>query len=145
MMRALIDTNVLLDVLLARVQFVHEAEAIWQAQLDREFEGFVAAISISNIFYVARKIIGVEKARAAVKLILDDWTVTPIDRHILQAALQLNTLDFEDAIQITSAQHTDLDCIVTRDPNDFHNSSLPIYSPAKFLELLNKNKLINDE
>jgi hypothetical protein len=44
-MRALFDTNVILDILLDRQPFVEDAKAIWKANRDGRFEGYVCAIT----------------------------------------------------------------------------------------------------
>ena len=42
-MRALIDTNVLLDLFLERPVLVGDADAIWQANVEGRFEGYISA------------------------------------------------------------------------------------------------------
>jgi predicted nucleic acid-binding protein len=59
-MRALIDTNILLDLLLDRPPFADGAEAIWEACRDSRFDGYVSAISLINVFYIVRKAHGIQ-------------------------------------------------------------------------------------
>ena len=53
-MRALIDTNILLDLLLDRPEFVADATAIWDANRTQKFDGYISAVSPINVFYIAR-------------------------------------------------------------------------------------------
>ena len=46
--------------------------------------------------------------------------------------------DYEDATQNATALRAEGDCIVTRNKKDFSNSSLPIYTPAELLNILNQ-------
>lgn len=46
--------------------------------------------------------------------------------------------DYEDATQNATALRADGDCIVTRNKKDFTNSSLPVYTPAELLNILNQ-------
>lgn len=62
--------------------------------------------------------------------------ICPVDRGILESALNSDYADFEDAIQIFSAVAQGLDAIVTRNAKDFRGSTLPIYSPTDFLDQL---------
>jgi hypothetical protein len=62
--------------------------------------------------------------------------VCPVDRDILESALNFNCNDFEDAVQICSAIAQGLDAIVTRNAKDFSGSNLPIYSPNDLLTQL---------
>jgi len=64
--RVLLDTNVVLDFLLDRAPFADEAAALWQANDDGRIEAYVSAITPVNVFYVARKLKGIETARQLV-------------------------------------------------------------------------------
>ena len=46
--------------------------------------------------------------------------------------------DYEDATQNATALRAEGDCIVTRNKKDFTNSSLPVYTPAELLNILNQ-------
>ena len=71
MTRVLLDTNVVLDFLLDRVPFADAAAALWQANDAGDITAYVSAITPVNVFYIARKLKGVETARRLVE---------PIDR-----------------------------------------------------------------
>jgi len=55
-MRILFDTNVILDVLLAREPFVDVANQLFSKVENREIQGYVAAITLNNLFYIIRKV-----------------------------------------------------------------------------------------
>lgn len=135
-MRVLIDTNIILDLFLQRPGFAEEAAALWEANGNRQIEGFVAAITPINLFYFARKTKGREQARQAVIDLLSSLRVCQLDQQTFQAALALPVSDYEDAVQIASAVNTPVEAIVTRNLKDYKNSPLPVYSPANFLALL---------
>ena len=44
----------------------------------------------------------------------------------------------EDATLNATALRAEGDCIVTRNKKDFSNSSLPVYTPAELLDILNQ-------
>jgi predicted nucleic acid-binding protein len=69
-MRILLDTNVLLDFLLAREPFAIEAREIWLACEEGRCTGFLAAISVTNIWYIGRRIVGTDVAREHVANLL---------------------------------------------------------------------------
>ena len=52
-MRALLDTNIVLDVLLQRMPWQIEAEAILLAVREERLACCVAALTVTNVFYVA--------------------------------------------------------------------------------------------
>ena len=59
-MRALLDTNIVLDLLLKRDLFAQDAVSIWEANRLGRFDGYVSAITPITVFYVARKSVSAE-------------------------------------------------------------------------------------
>ena len=138
MIRALVDTNVLLDYLISRPSFVDAATDLWNANEQGHFEGYIAAISPINVFYVARKLPGGnEVARQTVAGLIAAWHICPVTDAVLQAAVTLPMSDYEDAVQVASAQAQSIDILVTRDQHDFKDAGLTVLSPENFLALLN--------
>ncbi len=135
-MRALIDTNIILDILFQRQPHVEPAAALWLACEQGRFEGFISAITPVNVFYIARKQVGREKARELVADILSVFKICSLDIQELQLALKLPILDFEDAVQVACAQSNGIDWIVTRNQVDFSASPLSIVSAQDFLKKL---------
>ncbi|NNJ08752.1 PIN domain-containing protein [Chloroflexales bacterium ZM16-3] len=135
-MRALIDTNVLLDFLLAREPFAMDARAIWIACEQQRCVGFVAAISVTTIWYVGRRQIGTEGARQYVGYMLGVLKICPVDAEILAAAQRSPITDFEDAVQVAAAVASGVDVIVTRNGSDFAGSPVAVLTPAEFLAQL---------
>jgi predicted nucleic acid-binding protein len=134
-MRALLDTNVLLDWLLDREPWKADANRIAQQIGEDKLICIVAATTVTNLFYVARRLIGQDKAMALVAKCLNLLEVWPVDHPALSAALQMTGSDFEDNVQIAVAQVA-ADCIVTRDETGFRHSPIRVFSPHDFLALL---------
>lgn len=65
-MSGLVDVNVLLDVLLNRSPWAVDARGIWRANHTGRFRGFVAATAVTNLFYIARRLAGKERAMQCV-------------------------------------------------------------------------------
>lgn len=135
-MRVLLDTNIILDLLLEREPFVGDAVAVFN-QIERgSLEGYIAATTITNIFYIIRKAEGRETALAAIHRLLVGLEFCAVDRQTIETALSFDLRDFEDAIQLACATLNQLDGVVTRNHKDFIGSNLPIYSPAELLNQL---------
>jgi len=132
--RALIDTNIVLDFLLQREPFYQDAELLFQAIDIGQVIGYVTATTLTDIFYIARRYTGsIETARQAVSATLIVMAICPVDRVVLESALNSNFVDFEDAVQVFSAVAQGLDAIVTRDVQDFARSPLPVLSVQELL------------
>ena len=138
-MRVLFDTNVILDVLLDREPFsTQSAEMLSKAETG-ELSGYVCATTITTIFYLCRKAVGKDKASQHIHILLSILEVAPVNRRVIEAALDANFSDFEDAVLSESAVLISANAIVTRNQKDFSNSSIPIYTPEGLLNLLNSD------
>jgi predicted nucleic acid-binding protein len=130
-MKVLIDTNIVLDLLLEREPFVEDAIALFDQVEAGQVRGYIAATTITNIFYIVRKVQGREAALQAVSRIAAGLEICAIDRHTIAQALASNLKDFEDGIQFACAVLNQLDAIATRDTSDFIGVSLPVWSIAE--------------
>ena len=135
-MRVLLDTDVVLDLVLAREPFDHAARALFKLHEQGDIDAYIAAITPINVFYISRKLKGVDEARQAVKLLLTSLTICPLHKAILDEADTLPFTDYEDAVQHASATANGLEVIVTRDLGDYKNATLPVLSPREFLDKL---------
>jgi predicted nucleic acid-binding protein len=138
LLNALIDVNILLDVFLERAPWVDDARKVWSAHYYRLFVGQLAAHSLSNLFYVARRAVGIAKAREAIRHCVQTFEIVPIGRAEIELADALAGNDFEDNLALACARLARLDAIVTRDPRGFAGSSVPVLSPAELLARIPK-------
>lgn len=133
-MKILIDTNVLIDYITQRAPYSTDAEKIMILCKDKWINGYVASLSIMNIFYILRKKMTVEKQKKFWLALLDYIEVVGIDRKKIINVLtdQLFT-DIEDCLQAECAKAFSADYIVTRNIRDFQNSPIPAILPDEFL------------
>ena len=134
MRKIFIDTNILLDVILHRADFYQQAAAIWADCESRKVQGYVSAISLNNMHYIMRKKVDSDIALEYVRLVLNVFSIVPLDESILRLAVDLPQKDFEDAIQTFSAVQIKADCIVTRDKSHFSNHYMPVVSPVEYVD-----------
>lgn len=66
-MKALFDTDVILDIFLQRMPFVTAASAVWIANEQGRFEAYVSGITPINTFSFVRKHADIAAARLAVR------------------------------------------------------------------------------
>jgi predicted nucleic acid-binding protein len=130
-MRILIDTNVVLDFLQEREPFVENAARLFECIDAGEIEGFIAATTITNIYYIVRRAAGRVVAQDAITQVLVDLNICAVDRDVLEQALALNFEDFEDAVQYVCAVVHNIDAIVTRDASGFVNAEIPVVLPGE--------------
>ena len=134
-MKLLIDTNVILDVLADREPFADESAAILSLIELKAVSGFVAAHTVTTIFYLLQKELGLKRARRASMDLLKIVEVVPVDHDRLLQALAMNWKDFEDAVQAACAAKIHADYLITRNREDFARAEVAVRSPAEFLAL----------
>jgi len=132
-MKVFVDTNVLLDVLGERKAFYPEAMRVWTMAESGRIDAYVAAISFSNCYYIVRRYAGRSAAERAVRLLRDVFKPVDFTAQVLNQAIDSGLSDFEDAVQLHSAVHAGVQCIITRNPDHFPRSPLTVMSPAEFL------------
>jgi len=135
-MRVLLDTDVVLDLILAREPFARDAVELFDLAEAGAFEPYISAITPLNIFYIARTAKAVRDLRHAIQMLLERVGVCPVNKSILTSALTLRFIDYEDAVQHSSATAESVDAIVTRNVRDYKNSTLAVYTPEDFLTRL---------
>jgi predicted nucleic acid-binding protein len=94
-----------------------------------EIERFIAATTITNIYYIIRRVAGRVVAQDAVIHVLSDLNICTVDLEVLEQALASNFEDFEDAVQYACAVVHEVDAIVTRDAAGFANAEIPVVLP----------------
>lgn len=133
---ALVDTNVLLDVLLAREPWAAEAVQLLDAVAAKRLTGYVAGHTVTTVFYLVERAAGRERARTAVADVLALLEVVPLDGGDLHRALSFELPDYEDAVQVAAALRVGATFVVTRDPKGFKGSAVPPRSAGEVLALL---------
>ena len=136
-MNILFDVNVILDALLDRKPYGKEAALLISAVEESAVTGFLCADSVTTLFYLISKFRNKKHAKQEIKLLLELFEIAPINRAVLQEAMETDFTDFEDAVVHQSAFLTNCDGIVTRNAKDFKSSKVSIYNPRELLNAMN--------
>ncbi|MDR3120233.1 MAG: PIN domain-containing protein [Clostridiales bacterium] len=132
-MKAMIDTNVVIDYLDDRAPYADDAEIIFDLCGQGKMTGVLSASAITDIYYVMRKIIGREKTLESLKLLFSVFEIADVGKRDLQRAMESDVTDFEDALVAVCAIRIKAECIVTRNVGDFKNAPILSLSPRDFL------------
>lgn len=137
-MKVFLDINVVLDFLLKRSPFDEEAIDIFKLLYKKDIDGYLSAISYTQIAFFLQKFIGKPAAKEILRDLNRLLTTVTVDNRVIEEALDSEIKDFEDAIQYASAiSIPSLHCIVTRDKRDFKSKQILIQSPKEFLNAFN--------
>jgi len=135
-MIVLFDTDVILDLLLDREPFAEAAAQIFSKVEKGDITGYVCATTVTTIHYLATKVAGISKARKSIQRLLSLLEVAPVNRAVLEGALEGKHDDFEDGVISEAAHHVGAKAIVTRNIRHYKDSVVPPYLPAEILEML---------
>ncbi len=134
--RVMIDLNVILDVLKAREPFYEASAALLGAAETGSIDGYIAAHSVTTLFYLIQKGKSSAEARATITNLLQFLKISPVDQNTIEQSLNLDYRDFEDAVQMMSAVQCRADYLITRNIKDYQPALLPVIQPVDFLGAL---------
>lgn len=127
-MKALIDTDVLLDVALIREPHARASAAVLR-WAESGGSAAVAWHSLTNCAYLLKR-----DGRPFLDRLLRVVEVVPVGTTDARRALQLPMSDIDDAFQAAAALAWGADVIVTRNLADYRHSPVVALAPAAFMK-----------
>ena len=118
-MKALIDLNVLMDVLQRREPFFAAAANVCEWGKKRLNTLAIPAHAVTTVSYIVRKLAGKDAESKALDWLLKNFAVIPSDIAVFRLARTFGMVDFEDAVVAASAEISGCSYIITRNVHDF--------------------------
>ncbi len=135
-MIALVDTNVVLDVMLGREPHLSDSAAVLAAVETAQCGGLLCATTVTTIHYIAERQIGSQASLTRIAELMSIFGVAAVNQAVLGSAIGRGMADFEDAVLHEAALQAGAHCIVTRNVDDFSLAEIPVYKPAQFIAAL---------
>ena len=135
-MKVLFDTNIILDVLLNREEFVELSASLVSMSEKKEIQGYLCATTMTTIDYLVAKEYDRKKANTEIQKLLNIHSISEVNRQVLDLAINSQFKDFEDAVQYYSGKCVGVDCLVTRNLKDYKGTQLAVYSPSELLSVI---------
>ena len=132
-MRVLVDTNIVLDVLLARQPFVGRAAEVFGLVERSRVEGLLCATTVTTIDDLLSQAMPRPAARPILRKLMDLFDIASVNRTVLEGAFQSRVTDFEDAVLEQAGRLAGAEMIVTRNQSDFRQACLKVLGPDEFL------------
>lgn len=133
--RLFIDTNVLLDVVQKRPDFVVDSLAVLKHAHGGAALAAVSALSLSDIAYILRRK-ELAQLKQFYKQLRDYAQIAPLADTEVDQAIASKFTDFEDALQWQAAKSWDASHLITRNADDFpKHSNIRVLSPRDYLGL----------
>lgn len=132
-MRVLLDTNVILDVWIAREPFWRDSAKLLGKVERQEISGVISPTSVTTLHYLAKKGLGEKRARVLIRDLICICDVGELTNSSFRTALESKVGDFEDAVIESVARLSGVNYIVTRNVKDFRKSEVEAREPGFFL------------
>jgi predicted nucleic acid-binding protein len=136
-MNVLLDSNVALDHILKREPFFTNAKRIIIGSQCKFYTAFISASAVTDIYYIsARNLKSNVLAMEELKCLLQTVDIAAVTSAEIHRAVDLTWDDFEDCVQFAAGESLAVRYIITRDPEGFAASGIPVVSPEKFLDMI---------
>jgi predicted nucleic acid-binding protein len=132
-MKAMLDLNVLLDVVQKREPFYAASAAVLSKAVQGPDVYCLPGHALTTLHYIIAKHAGREQADTLVDWVLAHLEIVPQDRAQFVRARNLRFDDFEDAALASAAEAAACKLILTRNVADFGASPVPAVTPEEFL------------
>ncbi len=133
-MKALIDTNIVLDVLLNRKPFVEDAIKTFRQAEKGQIEAYITASSVTDLVYILRKAYSLNEIKTYLKEMFQFIKIAGINPSMITGALDKDGPDFEDAVMMECARQSGMEIIITRNKPDFDKSDVPCISLEEWVK-----------
>ena len=101
--RLLVDTNIVLDLLARRQEFIIEAQELFTLSDKKELKLYVSSLTFANTYYILSQKMKLDNARKILRKFKVLVEVLPMDDKIIDLSLESDFKDFEDTIQYHTA------------------------------------------
>jgi predicted nucleic acid-binding protein len=133
-MKVFIDTNIIIDFFDSRREHYLPAAILFDLAMKGKIELTVCAQSFITAFYVLGKSYPKAELYTSMRSLYRLCGVSPVDSSIIEQALALESVDFEDTVQYLSSVASDTDIIITRDERGFKDFPIQHVSAEQFLD-----------
>ena len=142
MMRAFLDTNILMDILVQERKSAAASTMIFEQVKNGKLEAFASTQSITDMYYIASQF-------NVTKMDTDRFTqwmlayvnVRPVYESCIRSALKMENVDFEDNALLASAELEQCDVFVTNDKKILSRDNLgqlKALKPERFVEIMSQ-------
>lgn len=138
MKKIFLDTNVFIDYIARRENYFENAALIVQLGRNKKCELLVSSLSFATASFIlqAHHKLSSDIITSLFSQFVNICHITTVDSQTIIDSLASDFKDFEDGIQHFSAKRAHADVIITRNKGDFTTSSIPVYEPKDFLDML---------
>jgi predicted nucleic acid-binding protein len=128
-----LDTNILFDFFFDREPFSESAAQLFELCGEGKIAFYLSSLSIANLAYHSQRV--KKNPVPIIEVLLKIATVVNLQKNHFVSVNHSKFADYEDGLQYFSAlEIRNIEAIITRDKKDFKLSSIPVFTPAEFID-----------
>jgi len=132
--RIFVDSDIILDLLCKREPFYEYAAEVFTLGDTKKIELVTTSLVFANVFYILRKILGIEKAKELLRKLRIMISIVPVEEKTVDLALNSKFADFEDGLQYFTARENKIGIILTRNVKDYKEKEVLIQTPQEYIK-----------
>lgn len=132
-MKILVDVNVYIDVLTKRAGWEESLRVLNLVRKSPEVEGWASALTVPLLYFFRLRSANEKQARADAQASVQGFRLVPLSEEIISKALASALPDFEDNIQLASAEAISADHVITRNKRHFQPAQISVLTPGEWL------------
>jgi len=135
-----VDSDVILDLLAKREPHYEYSASVFTLCDTKKIELYTTSLVFSNVYYILRKIVGIEKAKESLRKLRVLVRVMSVEEKEVDLALNSKFSDFENAVQYYTAVKNKMTILLTRNVKDYKVKDLVIQTPEQFVTMDNQKQ-----
>ena len=132
-MKILVDVNVFIDVMTKRANWEGSLRILNLVRRSPEVEGWTSALTVPLLYFFRLRVADERQARADAQASVRGFRLVPLNEELVSKALASALPDFEDNIQLASAEAISADHVITRNKKHFQPAQISILTPEEWL------------
>jgi len=132
-LKLLVDVNIFIDVMTQRAHWEDSLRVLNLVRKAPEIEGWASALTVPLLYFFRLRVVDERQARTDARAIVQGFRLVPLSEEIIHRALVLALPDFEDNIQLASAEAISADHVITRNKRHFQPAPVSVLTPEEWL------------
>jgi hypothetical protein len=133
--KVLVDVNIFIDVMTKRANWQTSLRVLSLVRRAPEVEGWTAALTVPLLYFFRLRVTDEKRARADAQASVTGFSLVPLTQNVIDKALASELPDFEDNIQLISAENISAAHLITWNTKHFQSALLSIRAPEEWLAL----------
>jgi predicted nucleic acid-binding protein len=129
-----IDSDIILDVLAGREEFVEAAAELFEMGHSNRIELFTTPVILANVFYMLRKTSSAEGAKKNLQKLRLIIHILPINEKIVDLSLNSQFNDFEDGLQYFTAKENKISVLITRNIRHYKVDDIIVETAEEYIQ-----------